>query len=155
MTYEERINSKANEIELLTAYANNTTGAADTNIGDAIKTLCDGYGQGSGGNILEFVDGIGDVVPNSYLESGIEKAYPGWSISKYYPAVYTDKLLLNFEPKLPYFAVYDESFNYVGKASINDGFVSIEISNAAYIRFSQVTTLINSIKVVRYKGGIR
>lgn len=46
MTYQERINAKANEIELLTAYANGVTGQTDTNIGDAIRTLCDGFGGG-------------------------------------------------------------------------------------------------------------
>lgn len=152
MNYADRINSKANEIELLTAYANNTTGAADTNIGDAIKTLCDGYGQGSGGNILEFAEGIGDVVPDAYLDNGNEVAYSGWIISKYYPAAYMDKMLANGNFTTIYCAVYDELFNYVGTPSFKDGFFSIGIANAAYIRFSGSTSIINSIKVVRYKG---
>lgn len=152
MNYADRINSKANEIELLTAYANNTTGAADTNIGDAIKTLCDGYGQGSGGNIFEFVEGIGDVVPNAYLDNGNELAYSGWSISKYYPAAYMDKLLANGDFTTSYCGVYDESFNYVGTPSFEGGFFFVRIANAAYIRFSELTSVINSLKIVRYKG---
>ena len=53
MTYRERIEAKANEIELLTDYANSVTGQADANIGDAIKRLVDGYGQGGGGGSVE------------------------------------------------------------------------------------------------------
>ena len=35
-----------NTLNLLVDYANGVTGNSDTNIGDAIKTLCDGYEQG-------------------------------------------------------------------------------------------------------------
>lgn len=51
----------------LLAYANEATGAEDTRIGDAIKTLCDGYG---GGDKLVFYDkltGDGDA----YIDTGI------------------------------------------------------------------------------------
>lgn len=37
-----------NTLKLLVDYANGVTGNSDTNIGDAIKTLADGYGQGGG-----------------------------------------------------------------------------------------------------------
>ena len=53
MTYQERIDTKTAEIEALTAYANGVTGQSDTTIGDAVKTLCDGYGQGGGGKTVE------------------------------------------------------------------------------------------------------
>lgn len=36
-------------INALTTYANETTGASDTNLSDAVGTLVDGYGQGGGG----------------------------------------------------------------------------------------------------------
>lgn len=36
-------------IEALTAYANQTTGASDTNLSDAVYTLVQGYGGGGGG----------------------------------------------------------------------------------------------------------
>lgn len=36
-------------INALTQYANETTGASDTNLSDAVGTLIDGYGQGGGG----------------------------------------------------------------------------------------------------------
>ena len=37
------------KIRALIQYANEKTGAADTTLGDAVKTLCDGYGGGGGG----------------------------------------------------------------------------------------------------------
>ena len=37
-------------IEALTTYANQTTGASDTNLSDAVYTLAQGYG--GGGNVL-------------------------------------------------------------------------------------------------------
>lgn len=33
-------------INALTRYANETTGQSDTNLSDAVRTLCDGYGGG-------------------------------------------------------------------------------------------------------------
>lgn len=36
-------------INALTRYANETTGASDTTLSDAVRTLCDGYGGGGGG----------------------------------------------------------------------------------------------------------
>ena len=50
------------QIQGLIDYANETTGAGDTLLGDAVKTLCDGYGQGGGGttdvesNDIDFYD---------------------------------------------------------------------------------------------------
>lgn len=38
----------SDEIRALIAYANETTEGADSNLGDAVKTLCDGYGKGGG-----------------------------------------------------------------------------------------------------------
>ena len=151
-TIGEKLTASKNALVNLLTFVNAKTGKEDTNIGDAIKTLCDGYGHGSGGNILEFVEGIGDVVPDAYLERGNEIAYSGWSISKYYPTAYMDKLLVNCRFDFIYCAVYDESFNYVGLPSIKDGFFSIGIANATYIRFSGSMSYINSIKVTRYKG---
>lgn len=49
MNYEQRIDVKADDIELLTEFANAKTGKSDPDIGEAIKTLVDGYGQGGGG----------------------------------------------------------------------------------------------------------
>ncbi len=37
-------------INALTRYANETTGQSDTTLSDAVRTLCDGYGQGGGGD---------------------------------------------------------------------------------------------------------
>lgn len=39
-------------IEALTTYANETTGASDTTLSDAVGTLVDGYGQGGGDDFL-------------------------------------------------------------------------------------------------------
>lgn len=50
--YEERVNDAVSTLDALKEYANGVTGQADISIGDVIKTLCDGYGQGSGGNVV-------------------------------------------------------------------------------------------------------
>lgn len=44
---KQQLDSSADAMDALLAYANGTTGQADVNIGDAIKTLCDGYGGGT------------------------------------------------------------------------------------------------------------
>ena len=46
-------------INALTRYANETTGASDTTLSDAVETLVEGYGQGGGGGEgLQLVDTI-------------------------------------------------------------------------------------------------
>lgn len=47
MTIGEKLEASKNGLDALLDYANRTTGADDSNIGDAIKTLADGYGGGS------------------------------------------------------------------------------------------------------------
>ena len=42
-------------ITALTRYANEVTGQSDTNLSDAVRTLCDGYG-GGGGSMPHFLD---------------------------------------------------------------------------------------------------
>ncbi len=68
----EDLRSLAAEQDALIAYANGVTGAGDTRLGDAIKTLADGYGQGgepletitingtysNGATIAEYLNGI-------------------------------------------------------------------------------------------------
>lgn len=52
-----------NKIDLLLDYANGVTEKGDTNIGDAIKTLADGYGQGG--------DDIADSIVSRTIEEYI------------------------------------------------------------------------------------
>lgn len=71
----DALTEKMNEIEAqrsaLLAYANETTGVGDTRLGDAVRTLVDGYGQG--GSTL---DGIPTVTDSSksmaYMLSAIK-----------------------------------------------------------------------------------
>lgn len=48
MSIADKLAASKNALVNLLAFANTKTGKDDTNIGDAIKTLCDGYGQGGG-----------------------------------------------------------------------------------------------------------
>lgn len=45
-TITDKITESKQSLDALLTYANGVTGADDTSIGDAVKTLCDGYGQG-------------------------------------------------------------------------------------------------------------
>lgn len=49
MTIGEQLNQSADAMDALLTYANGVTEQADSTIGDAIKTLCDGFGHGGGG----------------------------------------------------------------------------------------------------------
>lgn len=51
-TIAEKLTASKNGLTALLDYANQTTGQSDTNIGDAVKTLADGYGKGE--EIQEF-----------------------------------------------------------------------------------------------------
>lgn len=54
-TIHEKLTASKNGLDALLAYANGVTGGADANIGDAIRTLADGYGQGGGGVYAELL----------------------------------------------------------------------------------------------------
>lgn len=56
----------SSRLAALLAYANETTGAGDTTMGDAIRTLCDGYGQG--GELIFYEKLIGDGT--AYINTG-------------------------------------------------------------------------------------
>lgn len=59
MGLSEKLTEIKSEITSLLAFANDTTKVSDTRLGDAIRTLADGFGQGGGG--LGFVD-HGEIV---------------------------------------------------------------------------------------------
>lgn len=58
-------------INALTRYANETTGQSDTTLSDAVRTLCDGYGQGGGADIssVNLLDGT-SLTPGYITTSG-------------------------------------------------------------------------------------
>lgn len=59
MAIKQTLEDTQNRLDALLTYANGTTGQADISIGDAIKTLCDGYGQGGGDGKIQV---SGDIV---------------------------------------------------------------------------------------------
>ena len=59
-------------INALTTYANGVTGASDTNLSDAVRSLADGYGGGGSGLTFEFIGEWTGYLPeytNTYAES--------------------------------------------------------------------------------------
>lgn len=54
-------------INALTRYANETTGQSDTNLSDAVRTLCDGYGGGGEWTSKGLADG---TEPNGVIDLG-------------------------------------------------------------------------------------
>ena len=65
MALKEKLIEAKSEVEALLAYANETTGKTDVNLGEAVKTLADGYGQGGGAKtgviLASIMDGVGEV----------------------------------------------------------------------------------------------
>lgn len=49
MSIKQRIDAQTDALSALLTYANDATSAGDTDIGEAIRTLVDGYGKGGGG----------------------------------------------------------------------------------------------------------
>lgn len=49
MALIQKLNDIKSQTDALLTYANETTGAGDTRLGDAVKTLADGFGSGGGG----------------------------------------------------------------------------------------------------------
>ena len=55
-------------INALTTYANETTGASDTTLSDAVATLVSGYGQGGGGWTTDGI--VTNAEPNGIITLG-------------------------------------------------------------------------------------
>lgn len=55
-------------INALTTYANETTGASDTNLSDAVGTLVDGYGGYTINQVIGRTDLVGAVVDNTVID---------------------------------------------------------------------------------------
>lgn len=53
MTIGEKLEASKNGLDALLTYANGVTGASDSSIGDAVKTLADGFGHGGLSPILQ------------------------------------------------------------------------------------------------------
>lgn len=72
-TIGEKLNDGNAALTALLTYANGVTGAADTNIGNAVKTLADGYDQGGGVGSVTQVTPITDttsiVIDGDYGEN--------------------------------------------------------------------------------------
>lgn len=49
MSIADKLTASKNGLDSLLAYANQTTGQSDTDLGAAIRTLCNGFGQGGSG----------------------------------------------------------------------------------------------------------
>jgi len=89
-------------ITSLTTYANGVTGASDTTLSDAVRTLADGYGQGGGWSVEDIEAGApdGDVVSTGTSIRG--NAYAGSNITSY----------VNNVVSMPYgMGVQDRAFN--------------------------------------------
>lgn len=57
MSIKQRIDAQTDALSALLTYANNATGKGDADIGEAIRTLVDGFGKGGGG-ALRKAEGI-------------------------------------------------------------------------------------------------
>lgn len=67
MSLLDKLSQAKSTLDNLLAFANNKTGKGDTSIGDAIKTLVDGYGGGSGGTPFEW-GGMNATLVSEYNE---------------------------------------------------------------------------------------
>lgn len=135
MTYQERINAKANEIELLTAYANGVTGAEDTNIGDAIKTLCDWYGQGGG----DFKFDSGVIINDSNY------SYTSTSSN------YTGKIVDTSLNRIDFVLIVSE--NYIKKIDVSSG-QNRQYGMSITIRAGMIATSNASLGSKYYVSGL-
>lgn len=64
-------------IEALTTYANQVTGASDTNLSDAVYTLAQGYGGGGGFNVLRYLYNGSEIIRNVQLPSSVVLDFDG------------------------------------------------------------------------------
>ena len=113
--FEERVNECALVSEGAVRLANSVTGADDSNIADAVKTLIDGYWQGGGDSLTEYIgDAVGQNVINaSYGELMLpESIYPTSALRRF---VLLPTVLSNTTNRNPLFV-----FLYFGKIANTD-----------------------------------
>ena len=139
-------------INALTAYANETTGASDTTLSDAVGRLCEGYG---GGNELYPVgtdlvtkyigrnlsSGFGLFVPGNFnTKTGeIIEGSTEWGISPVYIPINPDYTYYKTSAGRFYRAcLYDADYNFIGLSreqnNLNFKEISPFPSNARYMR---------------------
>lgn len=158
MTIGEKLEASKNGLDALLTYANGVTGAADTNIGDAVKTLADGFG---GSSPLVELAGVGEVVEDAYVDAGMIKPYSGWSVSKSYVLPNGARnifILLNTPAQSTmsntYTAVYNANGVYIGKTvgSITGRVGAFgagdSMQDVSSIRLSGLSATINAIAKV-------
>lgn len=66
-------------INALTRYANEVTGQSDTNLSDAVRTLCDGYGGGGSSDLIDFVEGNLTTFEDSEITKVRANGFMGYS----------------------------------------------------------------------------
>ena len=66
-------------INALTRYANETTGADDQTLSEAVGTLVAGYGQGGGGDLVDFIEGNLTTFEDSEITKVRANVFMGYS----------------------------------------------------------------------------
>lgn len=126
MSLKTILEGSKSKLTALLSFANETTGQSDTNIGDAIRTLCGGYGGGGTSNYAEGTiigDGLAHTSNNPLILS-----------VNFEPR--TVVIALNDNDAMPiantYFAIYVRDVFYGGKQRSANS-TSISASTEIYV----------------------
>lgn len=142
--------------------ANATTGGTDADLSHAVTGLIAGYGNGSGGLIIESknLHNSSTDTADSYLHNGVELTYSGWSFTDYIPTnadtVYAVQCTIQIKGE--YCELYDN--NKVYRKSLSGGFLSVPggvslfTGSGGYIRFSSYTAAITTLSVFECTGNV-
>ena len=156
-------------INALTAYANETTGAEDTTLSDAVGRLCEGYGGGSelypvGTDLVtayvgrNLSDGQGLFIPGSYSTKTGEPEEGDFGISlEYIPVDPNYEYYKTDQGRLYILLFYDENKNYISGISYPSPAMSLVWAklpsfpiNTRYIRIA-THVLVNNWDIAIYR----
>ena len=148
-TIGDKLEASKSGLDALLTYANGVTGQDDVSIGDAVKTLADGFGQGGGGpNDFVQVHNSSTDINDVYVDrSGNQKPYAGWAATDWIPCDDYTIVIRNDEnigsTSGTYCAVYDKDKKWISSVAsvtkISPGW--------AYLRFSGLSGRIRNLKI--------
>lgn len=129
-------------INALTRYANETTGQSDQTLSDAVRTLCDGYGQGGGDMWQTLYDGTTEA------DGNLQVAVTNISVHEIKvvmiePTSYTASAVVYIVPNNPNGTHWDQGY----------GRITNELSNSSASAVKILTTWIEPYDVDHLFAG--
>lgn len=162
MSITEKLTASKNALASLLTFANAKTGKSDPDIGEAIRTLVDGYGGGGGIKVSPDEIQPSRIVANKYYNNRNETNYNGWSIRDYDVSAY-DYIAIRMAASTPinksYTCIVDDSGNksiYTSNMLAEGPLCTCicDVKSINIFGMSAATSMMDTVKVYPCSGSL-